>query len=459
MRISLPSSLSRRLNTHEDGLFNLHTLFTFFLWLIFFAYWFFVWQMERIDLEQFQRSYPFSLPIFVTTILSFIHPRVLRHLIPVILGWLLAYEIAANLLFHLFEMPSYRSARAFLFKLRVPIYSSADIITVTPQTMEILQEEAAHGRAGGPGQYIIPVGHAAVTGQNGCFSRTLESGLHALNNFEYIHAVFDLRPQHRRRTDVQAYSKEGLAVTADIGVTFRISTNGVAPTPEQPFPCEADAIRKIAYGQLNLANNNVTSWENYVLVKATDYLQSKVMAFSIDELLKEPETEIGTHFTIHQFVERETRKAMETRGVEIIRLRIGRFNFPEEVTKQHITYWSADRSRALAKAKTEGEAAAYIEKEVARAEAEMDMIKEIVGAIREAKRSGHTGAGSVIVALRLIESLERVALKSQTAISVPDEMLHQLQTLHQQLLVAGGEESDAGFFPPGPPLPNKRPLT
>ena len=46
------------------------------------------------------------------------------------------------------------------------------------------------------------------------------------------------------------------------------------------------------------------------------------------------------------------------------------------------------------------------------------------------------------MALRVIEALERVALQSQTDVSLPDQMLHQLQSLHQQLLSSGSEFED-----------------
>jgi len=177
-------------------------------------------------------------------------------------------------------------------------------------------------------------------------------------------------------------------------------------------------------------------------------LRKTVMAFSLDELLQDSQTEIGAHLTIRQQVEREARAILREQGIELQRVRIGRFDFPDDVTSQHIAYWRTYWNSQAQAAKVDGEAIALEEMEIARAEAEMEMIKAIVDGIQQAEQQGYSGAESVVVALRLIEALQSLALQSQADASVPDQMMRQLQLLHQQLLATGSEVEGREQDPP-----------
>jgi hypothetical protein len=173
-----------------------------------------------------------------------------------------------------------------------------------------------------------------------------------------------------------------------------------------------------------------------------------VAAFSIDELLQDSQTEIGSHLTIRRQVEREARTKLSDQGIDLQRVRIGRFRFPEDVTLQHVESWSTFWDTQTELTRVDGEAVAIEEMEIARAEAEMEMIQAIVAGVQQAKQQGYGGTESVVVAMRLIEALEKLARQSQTDISLPDEMLPQLQSLHQQLLLSSGLSEGSKMTPP-----------
>ena len=361
MTDNLSSSWQRRLRIPAPRLPGKQTFFSLFLLMIVFFYWVFVWQMERIDLAEYKLPYPLPLPQLFVSIMTFFLPRVLRHFIPVLVGLLLAYEAAANLLYYLYDLPDHTAARSFLLRLRNPSRYRGTTITVTPQTLERQREESARIRAGGPGRFAIPVGHVAVTEHNGRFYRTHNAGTHLLDNFEHIHAVLDLRPQHRNKSDVRLQSREGLEVTSDVSVTFRISSGSRRATPDEPFPFDPVAVRKLAYSQINLPDNRVGSWESAALGMVIGMLRKTVMAFSLDELLKEPQTDIGAHLTIRREVERGAREILRGQGVDLQRVRIGSFGFPDDVVSQYIAHWSAFRDSEAESARTDGEAFAVEE--------------------------------------------------------------------------------------------------
>ncbi|MDX1413138.1 MAG: SPFH domain-containing protein [Candidatus Promineifilaceae bacterium] len=420
------------------------TLYLMFLVGLGICYWFFVWLMERIDLATYQLpiELPFQLPPIVISFTTLFLPRVLRHFIPVIIGWLIAYEMAANLLLYLYDLPDRRRARRNLNQLGNPSRARGRPLTVTAQNLEQLREESVLLRAGGPGLISIPVGQVAVTEHNGHFYRILDAGFHALDSFEYVHDVLDLRAQHRNDPEVRLLSREGLEVCTSSSVTFRISTGGQPASPMHPYPLDSTAVKNLAYSQINLPGNKASTWEGTALGIVSGILRKTVFAFSLDELLEDSQTEVGSHLTIRQQVEREARQSLAEKGIELMRLRIGRFRFPDDVTEQHIEYWSTYWDTRAQMAGTEGEAVAIEELEMAKAEAEIDTIKTIVDGVDQARQQGYGGTAEEIVALRLLEILEKLARQSQDDIPLPNQMLPQIQALQEQLTVTEDKAND-----------------
>lgn len=435
------------------------TIYLAFLVVLALSYWLFVWFMERIELTTFEYPFPMplQLPQFVVGFSTFFLPRVLRHFIPVILGWLVAYEMATNLLFYFYNLPSRKMARANLNQLANPGRSRARPIEIKSQTLEHIRNESALLQTGGPGRVLVPSGQAAVTERNGRFYRILDAGIHALDTFEYVHAVLDLRPQQRNNSEVRLQSREGLEVCTHVSITFRISTGGTLSSPRQPFPFDPEAVRKLAYAQVNLPHDHIGTWEGSAIGTVIGILSKTVFAFSLDELLQDSETEIGTHLTIRQQVEREASQTLARQGIELIRVRIGRFRFPDDVTSVHIESWSTYWDAQAEMADTEGDAVALEEIELAKAEAELDTIRAIVEGIHQAQQQGYQSTTDEVVALRLVEVLEKLAHQSQAEITVPDQMITQLQSL-QQLLQPGSNPDQEKPVPP-PILNPKKEIT
>ena len=86
---------------------------------------------------------------------------------------------------------------------------------------------------------------------------------------------------------------------------------------------------------------------------------------------------------------------------------------PEDVEAQYIKYWQSHWESKARLSEADGRATAVEEIEVARAEAEVAMIQAILEGIQRARRSGATSYTSEVVALRLVEGLERMAEQSR----------------------------------------------
>ena len=90
--------------------------------LMLIGYWVFAWYMERItlpaELSLFWRAlFPFPVPPMFNFLRELFHWRVLRHFLPVIVGWWLAYEAAAGLIKALYDLPDSQGAKRLLSRL------------------------------------------------------------------------------------------------------------------------------------------------------------------------------------------------------------------------------------------------------------------------------------------------------------------------------------------------------
>ena len=420
------------------------TIYSVFLFIVFILYWVFVWQMERLTITPDQLPLPFALPAPLANALGIFHWRVLRHFIPVVVGWLLARELSTNLTYHLYDLPDRDSAGRFLRRLRDPRIGGPATATVTPVTLETQRQNTALLRVGGPGRLTIPTGLVGVTEVNSRYLRLLNSGTYGLDRFERVHSVLDLRPQDRSDADVRLHSREGLEVRTYVGLTFRVSQGAGVESEERPFPFDPRAVKSLAYERYNLPDGKLSDWEDTAVAVATGILASTVARFSLNQLLQEEETEVGAHLTIRRDVEQETKARLRERGIDLVTMRIGRFRFPEEVTEQYIEQWRTIQENATRQNVVEREAIALQASEIARAEAELELVRALTASMANARRQGFTGTLNDVLAVRFVQALERLARQSGLEMPLPDDLLPQLQNLQQQLKLAVGPSAEAG---------------
>lgn len=412
--------------------------FPLFLWLVLIAYWVFARNLERLDLRStlepwWQGWFPFSsVPQLFIVLAEMIHPRVLRHLIPPIVGWQLAHEAAINLVLVLYDLPDRPAARRFLRRLRVSTMPATLPLVVRGKTLEKERETSELLRVGGPGYIAIKAGEVAVTEINGRFHRILGPGLHLLQRLEYIHAVLDLRPQERQATDVTVITRDGIEITADLATTFRLDTGGGIASRERPYPYNEDAVRMAAYNRTVLPDGKIATWDGAPLVKAKGGLAKIIARYRLDDLLHarsaaDPYHAIRTEL-IHQI-----RPALLNQGIELISLHINRLDLPEPVARQYIRYWQTHWETEIKLKEADGKAMALEETKIAQAEAEMTMIRAIIEGVQRAKEASAPFNMQELIALRLVEALDKIARESQQDVVLPLSLLPQIKELRQQL--------------------------
>ncbi len=406
----------------------------------FLGYWVFAWFLERPDFAPAVRQFwdtwlpMLPLPSIFVFLAEMLHPRVLRHLLPVILGWVLAQRAAVGLVQLLYDMPSRSAASDFLRRLQSGGQVNGDPIAISAPKLDMERRKSDLLRVGGPGAVIIGSGEVAVTELNGRFHRVLKSGKHNLERFEIVYAVLDLRQQERRVTAVPLVTKDGISLQADLYLTFRIDTGGEPVAPGNPFPYDEEAVRSAAYTQTIMPDNRVLGWDTLPERMARGKLGQIIRTYRLDEILRLPREDEDQYHAIQQNLTRELRRVLRDRGIELLSVVVGSFKLPDAVEDQYVRNWQIDWEMQRRIQQADGQAAALEEMELARAEAEITMVQAIVEGVQRARREGHPADVSEIMALRLIDALEQMARQSQHYYSTPMTMLPQLQSLRQQIV-------------------------
>lgn len=412
----------------------------FFLLLI--AYWFFAHYVERIHftaapprwwLFLIESAPPLdAFTNSVTRMAEFISWRVLRHFIPIILGWQLIRRSAIILLQNLYGLPDTDTARELLSRLRSG--GCGPIIMIKRETLLQEQQRSSHLRIGGPARIYIGSSDVAITERNSRFHRVLGPGMYDLLPFERIYTVLDLQQQDRDTPQVRLFTQDGIELSSSLGLTFRIHRGGKTPTAAQPYSFDEEAARRAAYTQTVTAKS-VKLWDDLPLSIAVSKLREVVAEFDLDSLLASMGQ--GTHENVLQQTRARTEEVLRRYGIELVSMWLGPLELPEAVTNQRIASWRAplekERQNALADAQIE--AMEIIEQK--RAEARVRMVEAIADGILQAQRESDPGVRHYMATLRLIEVLENIARHTKPVGAQPEETLpdtmRQLRELRGQL--------------------------
>ena len=176
-------------------------------------------------------------------------------------------------------------------------------------------------------------------------------------------------------------------------------------------------------------------WRNTVKSIADGAVRDVVGRYDLEELMPMSD-KFRDRFKeeLRQAINKVTSGAL---GVQTTSVDIGPMQIPEEARKRLLEKWLADWSIRVAQSEREamirkGEAEAVIMKvkEVAWAQAQKQIIEEITAGFRSVGVTDGIQA-PYIIALRSLETLEKMAADPATKILLPNDMMNQLQGLRQ----------------------------
>jgi regulator of protease activity HflC (stomatin/prohibitin superfamily) len=422
--------------------------------ILFLLYWHFALRLEQLDytprlfeslisiLELF--GVIFRVPIYlINTFGGYFSLRVLRHLIPPIIGWIFARQAILGMLQSFYDLSDSDAAASLLYRLSASRLGLVRPAIVNLQTFKQASKTEPVLKIGGPGRVAVFRDAALVTEINGRFARVLGPGRHDLARFEFPRTLIDLRPQERESHDVKMMTSDGIELTTSLTVTFQIFRGEQRPTKQKPFPFDEEAVRKAAYLGTNQPDGSTGEWDSLPMLITSGQLRTIVAEDRLDDLILSEANGIDVHRRLQMEMERRAKAIMLGFGVMIRGTRLGALELPEEVEAQRKKYWEAhwDKQRTIQMA--EGEAEVLQSMEIARAEAEAVMLQAIAEGLQRAQRAGRNVSSREVVALRLIESLEAMAKNSEKVLPLPDRLIPQLGSLRQQLMLTSSTSEEA----------------
>jgi regulator of protease activity HflC (stomatin/prohibitin superfamily) len=297
-------------------------------------------------------------------------------------------------------------------------------------------------RAGGPGQLIVPTEYAVQLERGGRLTRVAGPGMARLRRFEKAFKLVNLR-QIVRSESVAALTQEGIPVKVEITVHCRIRASE-PPSPEEPFPFDAGAVRELTINTL-AGRSGLGPWTERP-INLAGYLLNEVLArYRLDELFEPLDDLADPRLAIQDELRRTLNELVSEFGVEITELWLGQFDLPPEVGKQYLESRQADW-QALDRARlADGRASAVRALDRARVQAQQEIVETLVAAFQAVQDAQPGGARRRLVALRLIDGLERLCRQTADAegedsyrLLALDRQLAQLRQAVQQRAASPG---------------------
>ncbi len=234
-------------------------------------------------------------------------------------------------------------------------------------------------KIGGPGYVVVQPGNAVL------FSRLRgPSGVGItrsvfLKRFETISMIASLDEQHYNEEELGPITtKDGIKVTLrDINYRFRV----VSSTPrslQNPYPFDQEAIRKMAANR-TVNTFGISSWRQNVNGMIRSALINYINDHTIDFLTAPREGGIDPRSDMRAAMMSErSLRTFETVGAELLWIDVGHIDINgSEVDAERVNFWAADWVGSADAARAFGDAKRQAYQEIARAEAQAEMIMGI----------------------------------------------------------------------------------
>lgn len=236
---------------------------------------------------------------------TFLHPDVLLHLLPVIIGSAAGLFLGGVYLSDLFELESLWIGMKYLlgalFGLSYPRLriDRGDVDTLTP-TSPIK-------RIGGPGYIQTNLGYAAIfedrEGKPRVYALSrindgsqLDDGVdtrqrrrtqstYFIEGFEQLRDVIDLRDRLAQVDEIRAETRDGVDVIArDAQMLFRVFTNVEERSLEDPYPYSEESLRRLVYGR-TVTRSGLPAPEQVLTRILEQEIRSFVSRYSLEDFL------------------------------------------------------------------------------------------------------------------------------------------------------------------------------
>jgi len=240
-------------------------------------------------------------------------------------------------------------------------------------------------------------------------ARVLGPGIVLVEDDENVRATLDLRKQIRSRKNIKGITRDGIEVTTQINVTFRLDADIGDETERnrRAHPFNAHSGFRAIYGtpivkQGETGEELVQEWTDLPAFVASDIFRDMISTQNFDNLFRpDQNVELPLNDFRREFGERVTHETvLRERGIRILNAGFTTLSPSKKVDNQRLGTWQASWHKTTTETLAAGDlqAARIIQRE--RANAQYEMMRNLA----EILRDKHVTKTAVV--LRLFKSLE-----------------------------------------------------
>lgn len=282
----------------------------------------------------------------------------------------------------------------------------------------VLAEENLVNLVGGPGYLAIQPGHVVLLENYQGSLRVVGQGRHYITHLETVKETVGLEERRFVIEKITATTRDGIEVLVkDVSFRYRLHHDanpvvGPARTPENPFPYSEAAVIAMTYNR-NYNQDGPANWNagivNAVDTIITDYIRSN----PIDHLSAPNQGEDPRQAITSQFYSPSGKARFRERGAELLWIDIGHFDtVDDQIAAQRVDTWKRRWSGAADVLRAQGEARISASQEIARAQGQADLLRELVKGLEDAGLSGDTAeTRRRLMLLRMNQLLNTLSVK------------------------------------------------
>lgn len=345
-------------------------------------------------------------PWLLAYVLSYFKLQAMRHWIVPMSA--VALAIAAGMLYvqDIFEFHSFRQVLKYMVASLFGLGYPSLIIRNGQRDLKPDDPPNTIDRIGGPGYLDVKLGNAVVLERGAGPTQVVGAGKHFLRRFEAIREILDLREMYRRSKEVDANTKDGIAITVrDVESTFRLHLGKKQRSEVDPYPFSVWAARVATYDRSVQKNSQLKDWGDGVLGAITGQIGGWVAHQRLDRLTAPTEEEPRVAIR-KEFQTTKARSKLKDMGAELIWVNIGHLDTPKEIDDQRAETWQSFWQRQDTVTLAQGRAMGVAYEELGRSEGQADMLQAIASALESAPPEMLDERLAEMILLRIARVLE-----------------------------------------------------
>ncbi len=310
----------------------------------------------------------------------------------------------------------------------------------------------------GPGLLMTEPEYAVLVRDGSRVRRVVGPGVLFTGGGDVADYLFDLRRQ-QRGTRVRARTREGIELEAPLSSIFHLQRGDGEREPQldRPWPYRPSAAIKLYFsrlvdpeGKTPLEAHKPQPWQDLPLKEGVPLLKQVISRYTLDEIYgtplpDQPERSVLLRVQIGAEVRQQVEASMKEKGIQIIGGGIGGTIKPldKSIFKQRIKAWQAQ----WAKRALQREIEESVEQLRAFSRIRQQVLQELLSGLKEHvdhyHEAGKDVSPSAILSLRLLETFEDMAHRSEAQEFLPEGLIKTLDELHSRMLAGNGQNGEA----------------